>query len=402
MILDKTKLDLNKLILYPHRPGIDQANYRVGIINELVLVWNPDTDTYMNYFYDDVGDKDTMFDLTLVYGPLAKGYTINRKGKIQGKTKEMKCRQDKDGYPIVDIGFTKNRKRCIIRVRIHLGLAKLFIPNIDPTSKIMVDHIDRNIKNLELTNLRWVSLEENNKNRYYKSKYRNPNQGRIYKAYEDKERTKLVFEVNNNKLKEKYISERKKISSDISRSIIMNTKCQGYYWIIEDTEIKNLLQLSNIDKIDDTLWVKHFSGLFYVHPLGLIKKGKYGFPNIGRIAGINRKERLYGGKRVHRLVAEVFLNNNSALKDGQVVDHVNADSLDNRVENLKICTQGENMQNPITKSKCSKKVIDSNGTIYPSLKECGKVYGVTDRTIAYYIKRLPEKGFKYYNDENKQ
>ena len=107
MILDKTKLDLNKLILYPHRPGIDQANYRVGVINELVLVWNPDTDTYMNYFYDDVGDEDTMFDLTLVYGPLAKGYTINRKGKIQGKTKEMKCRQDKDGYPIVDIGFTK-------------------------------------------------------------------------------------------------------------------------------------------------------------------------------------------------------------------------------------------------------------------------------------------------------
>lgn len=47
MILDKTKLDLSKLILYPHRPGIDQANYRVGVIDELVLAWNPDTDTYI-------------------------------------------------------------------------------------------------------------------------------------------------------------------------------------------------------------------------------------------------------------------------------------------------------------------------------------------------------------------
>ena len=61
MILDKTKLDLSKLILYPHRPGIDQANYRVGVIDELVLAWNPDTDTYMNYFYDDVDIKE--FDL---------------------------------------------------------------------------------------------------------------------------------------------------------------------------------------------------------------------------------------------------------------------------------------------------------------------------------------------------
>ena len=81
MILDKTKLDLSKLILYPHRPGIDQANYRVGVIDQLVLVWNPDTDTYMNYFYDDVGNEETMFDLTLIFKG-AVGYKINKKGLI--------------------------------------------------------------------------------------------------------------------------------------------------------------------------------------------------------------------------------------------------------------------------------------------------------------------------------
>ena len=46
--------------------------------------------------------------------------------------------------------------------RLHRLLANAFIPN--PDTKECVDHIDRNRKNNQLSNLRWVTKQENNLN----------------------------------------------------------------------------------------------------------------------------------------------------------------------------------------------------------------------------------------------
>lgn len=47
---------------------------------------------------------------------------------------------------------------------IHRLVATLFIPN--PLNNPCVDHIDHNKSNNNVQNLRWVTIEENNKHRY--------------------------------------------------------------------------------------------------------------------------------------------------------------------------------------------------------------------------------------------
>lgn len=47
----------------------------------------------------------------------------------------------------------------------HIIVAKQFIRNVDPKNKPIVDHIDRNRANYNVSNLRWVSQKENMLNR---------------------------------------------------------------------------------------------------------------------------------------------------------------------------------------------------------------------------------------------
>ena len=85
--------------------------------------------------------------------PIWKGWKTKR---IVGWTefKEVKPRLVY-GYPTVTIPYRKN---CLI----HRLVAEAFIPN--PENKPCVDHIDGNRTNNNPTNLRWVTIKENNNN----------------------------------------------------------------------------------------------------------------------------------------------------------------------------------------------------------------------------------------------
>lgn len=55
--------------------------------------------------------------------------------------------------------------------------------------------------------------------------------------------------------------------------------------------------------------------------------------------------------KVHRLVYETF---NGTIPPGMVIDHIDTNKDNNKLTNLKCCTQRENNNNPITKEKRSK------------------------------------------------
>ena len=87
-------------------------------------------------------------------------YLIYKDGRVYSKNRNifMKSRLDKDGYYTVCLCKNMKKKYFLI----HRLIALHYIPLVD--EKNLVDHIDRNKTNNDISNLRWVNSSENNIN----------------------------------------------------------------------------------------------------------------------------------------------------------------------------------------------------------------------------------------------
>ena len=96
-----------------------------------------------------------------------KLYKINKNGEIWSCffNRVLSLSTDRDGYSRFNLN-KDNKQKSVFTHRI---VAKQFIPN--PDNLPSVDHIDRNRLNNNVTNLRWVSLRQNQLNKKNNNKH---------------------------------------------------------------------------------------------------------------------------------------------------------------------------------------------------------------------------------------
>lgn len=134
---------------------------------------------------------------------------------------------------------------------------------------------------------------------------------------------------------------KKKVKSNINRKY--NNK-------LRDSKVKNI----NDDNIDGEIWkdIIGYEGIYMISNLGRIKstirKGGGGFlkPHLGKIGyytvGLRIKNKGFKTHTLHRLLGIHFIDNPNNY---QVIDHIDRDKTNNKLENLRWVSMSDNSLN---------------------------------------------------------
>lgn len=87
---------------------------------------------------------------------------ISNYGRVKNKNNIiLKSYLNTDGYELIKISYTINKKRFFVHKKVHRLVAEQFIAN--PKNKPEVNHKDGNKQNNYVSNLEWCTRQENNK-----------------------------------------------------------------------------------------------------------------------------------------------------------------------------------------------------------------------------------------------
>lgn len=397
----KQSLPENWRDLFKHR-YCDPEDYEVAVFpskeqSELpkTLVLNPNTLDIMDYFYDDV-PNDYQISLVQVLNRLkpeldwSKSIYLITKDFNLFKSSNNKSRDIKNlktdlrhQYPRLNLIHPdiKTRNKSF-NISIHRIIANLFVPNPFPKKFNIVNHKDINSSNYEMENLEWCDTKYNNKssNRNFSGK-----NIQIRQYNSNRELIACIESLKDYKNfgKEKWLND--------------NRLHNGFYWEKVDLTLEDYLSRHPI--IDNGWYTNKFitSRKIEANLCGVLRiDGKLTVGSLDSklnytisISGVNKHI------LVHRLIFETI--SGKLIPANMVIDHISPVSkvdINNEYDNLKLCTQKENMNNPNTRNTC---IISQNKSTILMCDLFGNIeksFNSIHEYLVSYLKMDPELTYK--------
>lgn len=271
-------------------------------------------------------------------------YTIDEDGNVYNtQTKKyLKGSIGENGYKYYRLSQDNIKKMFYA----HRLVAEAFIPN--PNNLPVVNHIDGNKLNNNISNLEWVSYSDNS---------RHAHQAKLISKV--REREYYIEDLQDEIWKQLWnlpysISSKGRVKNDRTQLLLKPSITGGYYKIRASVE----------GKVQDIF--------------------------------------------IHNAVYCIF-NNIQAIPAGMVVDHINGDKLNNSVENLRLITLSENVKSALYETKTNKscKAVAQykDGkyiATFPSTREAARVLGLDSSTISKVCRGVNKSHggftFKYIDD----
>lgn len=341
--------------IFKHRENWDPEGYSVAAFKlketdkrETVLAKFDETGDIMDYFFDDKLSEyeidlnpiiNSFYGYTYEKGFILKDYSISRNGSKFKPLKDYSRDNLKTEYPIFRI---KGKD-----ITVHRLIALVFVPNPYPEKYTIINHKNCNKddfrkENLEWCDLKWNCKKENQKEAVYSRLYKRLSDGKIF------DRKSLSKEYPNAKTNS--------IVNNIVKSINKNSTYQNSKWELIDPVLNEYLSKYPLRN----KWYNHpvYKNI-RANACGVLEvDGKL---RIGsKITEIKNyvyyRIQINGSKfsnsktATHRILAECFFSR--VIKEDEVVDHIipiTGNNINNSIENLRICTQKENMNNELSR-----------------------------------------------------